>query len=151
MLRFVSVYLLGLSVAVSGCATVKVGANCELISPPDGAGVDGVHQTLLKIYPRKSSIGDSYSGCQTVWVIEDGRWSPVMVGIFEKGQLTRMRFPSKPNDPVEQCLMKSSVLVHGDRDICSAMDAFPYSSAPQSCLDQTSTEEATTGSDCTYD
>jgi len=138
-------------IAVSGCSAVNtispVGVNCALTSPPDASGVDGDHGTVMRIFPRKSDIGDSYSGCQTVWVSDNGQWLPFMVGIFEGGKLTRMRIPWRPGDPLEQCLKSSGVLVRGDKNICSEIDyLFPYSSAPPSCL-----ATSASGAYCIYD
>jgi hypothetical protein len=108
--------------------------DCAISQPPLDSGEDGVHGTLLKVYPRTSQIDAVYSSCQTVWAREGEGWVVVMIGFFERGQVVRMRFPSKPGHPVEQCLKKDGLLIKGNRDVCSAMDAFPYSSALPGCL-----------------
>lgn len=138
-----------------GCTAVAAGSsaamkNCDLRQPPPDAGEDGVHGTLLKVFPRKSRIDAAYSGCQTIWAQDGEGWSIVMIGFFESGEVVRMRFPSKPGDAVEQCSRKAGVLVKGYRDICSAMDAFPYSSEPPGCL-ITSKGSGTSSAACAND
>lgn len=92
-------------------------------------------------------MGRSYSGCQIVWAFENEKWVPLMMGYFKNGELIRMKFPSQPGHPVERCLKKSGVLIRGDKDTCSAMDVFPYSSAPPQCLTNSSPGDAK----CPYD
>jgi hypothetical protein len=149
--RFVALTLLVLALVVSGCSAIGAKSfqseNCNLASPPENSGEDGIHGTIVKIYPRKSMMGDSYSGCQTMWALEGERWEPVMVGIFENGEVARMKVPSQPGSQVEKCLVKSGVLVSGDNDICRDMDVFPYSSAQPKCLTATSDRDET----CSYD
>jgi len=71
-----------------------------------------------------------------MWMFEGGRWKPVVIGVFENGQLTGMKVPSRPGEPVGVCLIRSNVLVRGDKDTCSALEAFPYSSAPPKYLNE---------------
>lgn len=116
--------------------------NCELAAPPVASGEDRIHGNLIKVFPRKADMGDAYSGCQTVWGADNGVWSQIMVGIFEQGKLARMKVPSRPGDPIELCLQKDGELIAGDPDVCSAMEAFPYSSAPPGCsIKQTETKK----------
>lgn len=138
---------------LSGCASTRTAGasmhNCDLKEPPADSGEDGHQGTLMKIYPRRGAIGSTYSGCQTVWARDGATWSVAFVGVFENGTITRMRVPSEPGNPVEQCLMQSGRLVQGDKDICSSMDIlFPYSSVPPGCA------SVATGDgrrDCAYD
>lgn len=147
-----TVLLIVLSV-VAGCSLAQPGEvrqNCRLENPPDSSGEDASHGGLLKGYPRKSEITSAYDGCQTVWAQDDGRWVSIMEGMFEQGRLTRMRFPSRPGDAVEQCLKKAGRLLEGDSNVCRAMDAFPYSSAAPGCL-TSSIGKTSRDNDCPYD
>ncbi|MYM28510.1 hypothetical protein GTP58_09265 [Duganella sp. CY15W] len=114
-------------------ASVPPLSNCELVAPPAASGEDSIHGNLVKVFPRRSKIDSSYTGCQTVWVNENKYWSVFMVGVFERGELVKMSVPSRPGDSIEKCLRKDGQLIAGDEDVCSAMEAFPYSSAPSGC------------------
>lgn len=132
---FIAAFLISqmLGGSVFADAAVEPLLNCTLAAPPDASGEDKIHGNLIKVFPRKADMGNAYSGCQTVWSSDNGRWSEIMVGVFELGKLTTMRVPSRPGDPIELCLQKNGELVAGDPDVCSAMEAFPYSSAPPDC------------------
>ena len=135
-----------------GCASMRTtGAfmqNCDLKGPPADSGEDGDHGIPMRIYPRRAAIGSTYSGCQTVWAYDGATWSVAFLGVFENGTITRMRVPSEPGNPIEQCLMQSGRLVKGDKDICSSLDMFPYSSVPPGCASVASGEGQR---DCAYD
>jgi len=45
---------------------------CQLASPPIEAGENAVHAQLLKVYPRKSTMGQQFTGCQTIWLYGPG-------------------------------------------------------------------------------
>lgn len=150
--KLIALSLLALSLCSSSCsAVVAKGSqndNCNFTSPPEDSGEDGIHGNLVKVYPRKSTMGDSYSGCQTVWALDGEHWKPAMIGVFNKGEVTRMKSPARPGSPVEKCLVRSGVLVHGDKDICSALEVFPYSSAPANCI---SAEKSRDAASCPFD
>lgn len=122
--------------------------NCNLESPPEMAGDDSYEGTLIKIFPRKSDMGESYSGCQTMWAKENGRWQAAMVGIFEDGEVVRMKLPLERNDRTKNCLRKSRELIRGENENCSAMDAFPWSSVDTNCRLSTIRDR---GIKCPYD
>jgi hypothetical protein len=133
-----------------GCSVDPIAAanNCGIQSPPSESGEDLTHETLLKIFPRKFRISGNYSGCQTVWIDDSGQWKVVMVGVFENGELVAMRVPSRPGDPIEQCRKRAGILVRGDSNVCSAMDAFPYASVAPACLSSAKTRA---DANCSYD
>jgi uncharacterized protein YceK len=139
--------------AVSGCTSMRATdvsmPNCGLKEPPADSGEDAHQGTLMKIYPRRGAIGSTYSGCQTVWARDGATWSVAFVGVFENGTITRMRVPTEPGNPVEQCRMQSGRIVKGDKDVCTSMDIlFPYSSVPPGCA---SGAPGDGGRDCAYD
>jgi hypothetical protein len=155
LVRSVAVCILWL-IFLSACSSMKNGkasdTNCAIDEPPAGAGEDAAHKTLLKIFPRNSDMGAAYSGCQTVWVRDGNSWAVLMIGVFENGEVTQMKFPSEPGNAVEQCVKRSGALVKGNTNVCHAMDAFPYSSAPPGCLSCLSrASEKTKGDSCSYD
>jgi hypothetical protein len=131
------VLLMSCLVGFSGCSftqNVNVSMpNCGLKEPPADSGEDSDHGILMKIFPRRGAIGSTYSGCQTVWAGDGKTWFVVAVGIFEGGKVTRMRMPSRPEDPVEQCLIQSGRLVKGNEGTCSSLDMFPYNSMAPGC------------------
>jgi uncharacterized protein YceK len=138
---------------LSGCASTRTAGasmhNCDLKEPPADSGEDGDHGIPMKIYPRRGAIGSTYSGCQTVWAHDGVTWSVAFVGVFENGTITRMRVPTEPGNPVEQCRMQSGRTVKGDKDVCTSMDIlFPYSSVPPGCA---SGAPGDGGRDCAYD
>jgi hypothetical protein len=139
-------------IGISGCASMQtVGAsmrNCDLKEPPPDSGEDGDHGILIKIYPRRGAIGSTYSGCQTMWAFDGATWSVVTVGVFEDGKITRMRVPSRPEDPLEQCLFQSGRLVRGNEGTCSSLDMLPYNSMPPGCASAAKGHEPR---DCDYD
>lgn len=76
------------SVASAGELTIPAqGYNCNLSAPPATSGENGLHGLILKIYPRKSDMPASYSGCQTTWLEQGTQWKKIFVSYFEGGTL----------------------------------------------------------------
>lgn len=122
-------------------ASVKTFANdnCNLNLPPIDSGEDGERGVLLNIYPRKSMMPKNYSGCQTVWMLQnDGVWEKIMIGEFKNGQILRVKLPSSVEGPIQHCLFKDDKLISGDEKICEQLNTrFPMSSMPIGCLSDT--------------
>lgn len=75
------------TVAMASDPIPKSAPNCNIDLPPNEAGEDAVHATLIKIFPRKSSVVANYSGCQTAWLHTGQAWEKFSVMYFKKGQL----------------------------------------------------------------
>ena len=73
--------------AVASDPIPKSALNCGLELPPEGAGEDAVHTALVKVFPRKSTVGSDYSGCQTAWLQKGESWEKFSVMLFKNGQL----------------------------------------------------------------
>ena|ERR1035437_1171479 len=73
--------------AVASDPMPKSAPNCSIELPPDGAGEDAAHTTLVRVFPRKSAVGSDYSGCQTAWIQKGETWEKFSVMYFQKGQL----------------------------------------------------------------
>lgn len=58
----------------TNCAATELNSHptCKLLAPPPEAGENSVHAQLLKVYPRRSSLGKKFSGCQTIWLDPPG-------------------------------------------------------------------------------
>lgn len=61
--------------------------NCSVTTPPPEAGETAVNGALVKVHPRRSGMTRPFAGCQTSWLLHEGRWVKVSVLYFERGEL----------------------------------------------------------------
>jgi hypothetical protein len=127
-----------------------IGHNCGLASPPPEAGEDAERGVLAaKIFPRKSNMDGTYSGCQTAWLRRHDEWVVHMVGFFENGRLVKARLiPAEKGEPVVQCAWKNGKLILGDETSCSFMILFPMGSYSPNCYAESMIDKRTV---CTFD
>ena len=61
------------------------GMNCDLSSPPENAGEEHIHGTIIKIFPRARDIDNKYTGCQTTWMPDENQWAVLTIVAIESG------------------------------------------------------------------
>lgn len=64
-------------------------ANCAVTSPPASAGIAATPGGFLMVYPRNDAIGNGYTGCKVLWVVDTDRMPRLATLYFEAGVLSR--------------------------------------------------------------
>lgn len=69
---------------------VPAGAsNCTVKAPPDQAGLVVTPGGFLMVFPRNDALGERYTGCKILWMVETDRTARLATLYFEHGQLSR--------------------------------------------------------------
>lgn len=63
--------------------------NCRVASPPAGAGLAVTPGGFLLVFPRNEAIGEHYTGCKLLWIVDTDRTPRLATLYFERGELTR--------------------------------------------------------------
>lgn len=64
-------------------------ANCAVTSPPTSAGIAATPGGFLMVHPRNDAIGNGYTGCKVLWVVDTDRMPRLATLYFEAGVLSR--------------------------------------------------------------
>jgi hypothetical protein len=56
---------------------------CDLAVPPPESGESENHGDLMKVFPRRSSAGADFTGCQSMWIFYGDHWLRVSLMYFE--------------------------------------------------------------------
>jgi hypothetical protein len=108
------------------CATDEPqGLNCSVIKPPARAGETYFMGILANVFPRKSEMSASYTGCQTVWIWDDKKFIFDHRIVFENGKILGAWSPETNFLSFDGCEKFKN---------CGIFDAVPYSSYPKNCL-----------------
>jgi hypothetical protein len=86
-----------LAMAVAPCCpaqslrdVVPAGApNCAITAPPADAGVVVPPGGFVMVHPRNDAIGDQYTGCKVLWVVDADRLRRIATLYFAGGVLAR--------------------------------------------------------------
>lgn len=84
--------------AVANDLIPKSAPNCNIDVPPVGSGETSTHAILIKVFPRKSSVGSDYTGCQSMWINRGMDWEKFSLTSFENGQLLVLWFAKDEKD-----------------------------------------------------
>jgi hypothetical protein len=87
--------LMSALVLLCGCALADerdrpVGQNCDLATPPTGAGEEAHHGVLLRVFPRAREIGAHYDGCQVVWIQREKDVTLAWIVVVQRGEAVRI-------------------------------------------------------------
>ena len=126
---------------ITACQTVgdsdSASVNCNLETPPAGAGEMGGEGGQMRIYPRSTEMPRHYSGCQTVWGLSkrENVWQFMLQRHYSNGALTELRAIDK--GPVDKiCKYKKRALVDGPASCPHFENANkPEASLPPGCLE----------------
>ena len=137
------------TVALSAEPSRPTGKNCDLSAPPTSAGEEVNHNSVLRVFPRRSSISATYSGCQAVFVTPSEN-TPQLLWLIEirRGDPVRMWSPRPDMRDQQDCRYKNGTLVRGRSEICSDARTLLMPSLPAGCLAK---EVAREPSECRYD
>jgi hypothetical protein len=146
----ISCTLAALALAAAGPALAAAppfkGANCQLATPPEGAG-EGLAQGLtVKVYPRRPQIDAKYTGCQTSWVLQRNHWTVMGVSSFQKGNAVAFWVP--PPEGV-LCTYKNGESVGGKPGACPSHQSLAVPSMAPGCVDRILGRAGTEG--CKYE
>jgi hypothetical protein len=64
-------------------------ANCAVTSPPEAAGIAATPGGFVMVHPRNDAIGERYTGCKLLWVVDTDRIRRLATLYFESGVLSR--------------------------------------------------------------
>lgn len=99
------------------------GQNCQAAAPDPAAGEASGHGMLLQVFPRRSAIGPTYTGCQAVFVTT-AEGGPRLAWLIEvsKGEPIRVWSADRDlqNGGMPDCRYRQGKLVDGDPDNCPA-------------------------------
>lgn len=124
-----------------------VGANCSASQPPMGAGEEGGHGFVLKVFPRTGDIGKQYSGCQVVFGMgRDGAVRLAWIIEIKRGDPVRMWSPDKDMKDLSACRYKNRQLLRGDPDVCPRGESLLVPTQPAGCFSDSPEAER-----CHYD
>lgn len=71
-------------------ALLPAGApNCRVVVPPDAAGIVVSPGGFILVHPRNDALGDGYTGCKVLWVVDVDRTPRLATLYFERGTLRR--------------------------------------------------------------
>ncbi|TXI73760.1 MAG: hypothetical protein E6Q49_03845 [Limnohabitans sp.] len=115
------------SFALDVDAIPKSAQNCDLSIPPETSGEDaGI--AVFKIFPRRRTVANNYTGCQTIWMQSNMdyqvagvhiEWVKINLLYFENGRLRAMAFGED--------------LENSKAGICRYSDGKPASGEERSC------------------
>ena len=112
------------------------GENCEISIPPANSGEEMNHGATLKIYPRAKDIGESYSGCQSLWAPNNGGWVAVAVSEYVNGDPVRLWSPHEIDPDRKACLYSKGKLVEGNNGKCPVPESLVIKSMPSGCVEK---------------
>ena len=131
--------------AMSGCSSFERAwsdPSCSVSVPPADAGVGASHAQMFKVYPRRSTLASSFTGCQVVWT-----YAPrSQIQIQERARVLFLRgVPVAIESEGVRCEYKDGKLAAGSPAACGASPPEAVPSMPAQC------EKNTADSACAYD
>lgn len=135
---------------------------CDVAILPDGSGENNTDKFYaVKVFPRRSNMGENYNGCQTVWIEINGTFLRSMVIYYDGGKLQIMKhIDPKNQQTTEICLYKDNKLLSkklGCEDVEPSIQKGlgpPVPSMPGGCIEKIRESVAKgkeSPSECTYD
>ena len=112
------------------------GVNCQLKSPPAGAGESPHHGITLKVFPRRKDIAASYTGCQILWAPYEGEWKEVSVTAIEDGYAVRLWSGHSPDQEPFRCRYIGGMMVRGDLLRCPDPESLIVRSMAPGCAEK---------------
>ena len=128
MSRHLIAYLVACMALACPTAYAAGNSNCTIGAPPAEAGDNEAHGQLLKVYPRASSVGSAYTGCQTIWARDGDRWKAILRTRFVRGAGVKLWTPEYTCDYASGRLKKRSSSECDDQAPTAAL------SMPAGCL-----------------
>ncbi len=111
-----------------------VGANCDLQRPPAEAGVTLVGDRVARVYPRRASITNAFTGCQVVFLSNPGEpYQVAWVIEVTAGDPKRIWSPLRGLEGWLQCRYQAGALLAGNPEVCPGMAMLPMPSRPVGC------------------
>jgi len=96
-----------------------VGQNCDLATPPKGAGEGVHHGVLLLVFPRAREIGSSYNGCQVVWIQRDKELTLAWIVVVQGGEAVRVwSQDADMKAMLGQCVWEKGIVKKGSSEVC---------------------------------
>lgn len=115
-----------------------VGKNCNLTQPPAASGEYGAYGVFGKVYPRRSSIDQRYSGCQVFFATEgDGPLERVWIVEVVRGETVRI-WSDHPRSTLN-CHYRAGKLLGGSVGYCPQPELMP--SVPAGCMSRRRVDE----------
>lgn len=108
------------------------GLNCSMIEPPAQAGETYFIGILANVFPRKSEIPASYTGCQTMWIWDDNRYIFDHKIVFKNGKALGLWSLETNFQSFDGCEKSKE---------CEIFNTLPYSSYPKNCLKPLTTQQ----------
>lgn len=63
--------------------------NCRVTAPPERVGLAPTPGGFVMVFPRNDALGDAYTGCKVLWVVDTDRMPRLATLYFDKGKLAR--------------------------------------------------------------
>lgn len=118
--------------ATAACASPPLSNTCAIKQPPSDSGEDFAHGVTLKVYPRASSMGKEFSGCQLFWMpAEKNEWRLLSVVEIQHGKATSFR--DMATSEHFTCEYSAGVLKRGPKSQCPVPEDLIHPSFPSGC------------------
>lgn len=109
------------------------GQNCNLTSPPRGAGEVLNHGLVLRVFPHAREIGPTYTGCHVVFAPDGKQWVVLSLVEVTAGDPVRV-WSAHETDPKRRgCRFKNGQVVSGDANICPMPEFLLVRSLAEGC------------------
>ncbi|MBC7841925.1 MAG: hypothetical protein H7099_06420 [Gemmatimonadaceae bacterium] len=95
-------------------------AHCAVTAPPPAAGIAATPGGFVMVHPRNEAIGERYSGCKILWVVDGDRMQRLATLYFDAGVLSKaiahdVRDPAGAIDAVCDVRAARSLMPRGGR------------------------------------
>lgn len=67
----------------------SMATHCRVTTPPASAGLAVTPGGFVLVFPRNDAIGERYTGCKMLWIVDTDRTSRLATLYFERGELAR--------------------------------------------------------------
>jgi hypothetical protein len=86
------------------------GRHCALTQPPAAAGAYVTPGGFLLVYPRNAEIGERYSGCRLIWVMQEAAFTPLLLRAqYRRGVLYRVQgYDGRGGDNATTCTLPTT-------------------------------------------
>ncbi len=100
MLAVIAHFAVGLSLGAQSVSDFvpATATNCAVTAPTAAAGIAATPGGFLMVQPRNEAIGDQYTGCKLLWVVDTDRMLRVATLYFDSGVL-RLAIAHDVRDP----------------------------------------------------
>jgi hypothetical protein len=132
--------LISALVLLCGCAFADerdrpVGQNCQLATPPQGAGEEAHHSVLMLVFPRARQIGPDYNGCQVVWIKREKEATLAWIVVIQGGEAVRVwSQDAEITAMLGQCVWEKGVLKKGAAEVCGNSKSMIMKSYLPGCI-----------------